>query len=57
MMKTKLLGILGITLAFFAIAFPAYSQTQGGEKPKAKLFDEVIKLDSGDVEYPFDGDL
>jgi hypothetical protein len=54
MVKTKLLGVAGITFVFFAIVSPAYSQTQGGDKPKAKLFDDVIKKDSGDVEYPFD---
>ena len=43
MVKTKLLGVAGITLAFFAIVSPAYSQTQGGEKPKAKVFADVIK--------------
>lgn len=43
MVKTKLLAVAGITLAFFAVVSLAYSQTQGGEKPKAKLFDEVIK--------------
>ena len=43
MVKTKLLAVAGITLAFFAAVSLAFSQTLGGEKPKAKLFDEVIK--------------
>jgi hypothetical protein len=47
MVKTKLLGVAGITLAFFTIVSPAYSQTQGGDKPKEKalLFDDVVKAE------------
>jgi hypothetical protein len=63
MVKTKLLGVAGIMLAFFAIVSPAYSQTQGGDKPKAKMFDDAVKgelsvphINEDDLPEDFPGD-